>query len=153
MAEKKTKRRTPRDEEKADSPKAVPKTVYLFDAVGEIREELVQHRLAPRKFLWPTILKQIKKRDGFDGHLEKPIIEAIRSLLRPLDDSTIISLWRETEIGMCNESEADRYFPDDLRMDVEMELLQQITDLAWYEVTGRWSKPRRDFSDPEPDWD
>lgn len=38
-------------------------------------------------------------------------------------------------------------------MDVEMELLQQITDDAWYEATGKWPKPRRNFDDPEPEWD
>jgi hypothetical protein len=39
-------------------------------------------------------------------------------------------------------------------MDLEMEILQQITDLAWEEATGRRPKPnRRDFDDPEPDWD
>ena len=125
--------------------------MFLTEAVDEIREKLVQHRLAPRKFLWQTLLKQIKKQDSFDGHLEDPIIETIRSLLRPLDDATINSLWQETEIGMSNESKADHYLADDLRVDVEMELLQQITDLAWYEATGRWPKPRRDFDDPEPD--
>jgi len=44
-------------------------------------------------------------------------------------------------------------FTDDLRYDVEMEILQQIMDMAWYEATGKWPKPRRNFDDPEPDWD
>lgn len=100
--------------------------MYLSQAVDEIRERLVKHRLAPRKFLWRTILQQIKKQSCFDGHLEAPITEAIRSLLRPLDDATIKSLWRETEIGMGREDDADRYFIDDLRHDVEMEILQQL---------------------------
>ena len=89
--------------------------MYLSEAVDEIREKLVKHRLAPRKFLWRTILQQIKKQGGFDGHLENPIMEAIRSFVRPLDDESIKSLWRETEIGMCNENDADRWFTDDLR--------------------------------------
>jgi hypothetical protein len=154
MAEKKTKRRKPRDEEKADSPKAVPKTVYLVDAVGEVREHLVHHRLAPRKFLWPTILKQIAKQDSFDGHHADTILEAIRVFLKPLDDGTIISLWRQTETGMCDETEDECLFPPCCRMDLEMELLQEVTSLAWEEATGRRPKQSRGNSDdPEPDWD
>jgi len=103
--------------------------------------------------LWATILKQIKKQDSFDGAYADTILEAIRLFLRLLDDATIISLWRETEVGLGDETGADRWFPDDLPMDVEMELLQQITDHAWYEATGKWPKPRRNFDDPEPDWD
>ena len=101
--------------------------------------------------MWRTILKQIAKQDCFDGAYADTMQKIIQVLLRPLDDATIISLWRETEVGMCNENEADRYFTDDLRYDVEMEILQQITDMAWYEATGKWPKPRRNLDDPEPD--
>ena len=108
--------------------------VYLTAAVDEIREQLVQHRLAPRKFLWTTILKQIAKQDCFDGHYADVILEAIRAFLKPLDDKTIISLWRETEVGMSDDAEDDCLFPDSCRMDLEMEMLQQTTDLAWWEA-------------------
>lgn len=108
--------------------------VYLTEAVDEIREKLVQHRLAPRRFLWATMLKQIAKQDSFDGHCADTILEAIRALLKPLDDKVIVSLWRQTETGMCDDTEDDCLFPDCCRMDLEMELLQQITDLAWEEA-------------------
>ena len=137
MAEKKQQHRKPRDEEKADSPKAVPKTVYLFDAVDEIREKLVQHRLSGRKTLWATILKQIAKQDSCDGHHVDIILDVIRDLLNPLDDKTIISLWRETETGMCDDTDDDCLFPDCCRMDLEMELLKAVTDLAWEEAKDR----------------
>ena len=127
--------------------------MYLTEAADEIRGKLARHRLAPRKFLWATILKQIAKQDCFDGAYADTILEAIRTLLRPLDDATIISLWRETEVGMGDETKDDCLFPADLRMDVEMELLQQLTDLAWYEATGNWPEPKRNLDDPESDWD
>lgn len=41
--------------------------MYLTEAVDEIRDTLVQHRLSGRKTFWATILKQIAKQDGFDG--------------------------------------------------------------------------------------
>jgi len=103
--------------------------------------------------MWQTILKENAKQDRFDGPYADTIQEMIQILLRPLDAATIISLWRETEVGMCDETEDDRLFLDDLRYDVEMEILQQITDMACYEATGKWPKPRRNFDDPEPDWD
>src|ERR1700682_4981360 len=93
--------------------------VYLTEAVDEIQEKLVQHRLTGRKNLWATILKQIAKQDSFDGHNADIILEAIRVWLKPLDDKTIISLWRETETGMCDDSDDDCLFPDCCRMDLE----------------------------------
>jgi hypothetical protein len=127
--------------------------MYISEAVDDIRDALVQHRLSGRKTLWSTILKQIAKQDSFDGQYADTILEAIRAFLKPLDDKTIISLWRETETGMCDDTEDECLFPDCCRMDLEMEMLQQITDMAWYEATGKWPKPRRNFDDPEPDWD
>jgi hypothetical protein len=38
---------------------------------------------------------------------------------------------------MCDETPDDHLFPDDLRMDVEMEVLQQVTDLTWEEAKDR----------------
>jgi hypothetical protein len=111
--------------------------MYLGEAVDAIREKLAQHRLSPRKTLWVTILKQIAKQDAFDGHYADTVLEVIRAFLKPLDDKTIISLWRETETGMCDDTDDDCLFPDCCRMDVEMELLQEITNLAWEEAKDR----------------
>ena len=108
--------------------------MYLAEAVEEIREKLVRHRLSGRKSLWATILKQIAKQDSFDGHYADTILEVIRSFLSQLDDGTVISLWRQTETGMGAETEEECLYPDSVRMDLEMELLQEITDLAWEEA-------------------
>jgi hypothetical protein len=108
--------------------------VYLTEAVDEIREKLIQQRLTRRRNLWATIVKQIAKQDSFDGHYADTILEAIRALLKPFDDETIISLWRETEVGMCDDADDDCLFPFSCRMDLEMEILQQTTDLAWWEA-------------------
>ena len=113
--------------------------MYLNEAVDAIREKLVQHRLTGRKPLWATILKQIAKQDAFDGPYADTILEVIRALLTPLDDKTIISLWRQTEMGMCDDTDDERLCPDCCRLDLEMELLEGITALAWEEVKA----PRR----------
>ena len=96
--------------------------MYIPEAVDVIREKLVQHRLAGRKTLWSTILKQIAKRNAFDGNSVDVILEAIRSFLKSLNDETIISLWRQTGTGMGDEAEDDCIFPACARMDLEMEL-------------------------------
>jgi hypothetical protein len=111
--------------------------VNLTDAVAAIREKLAWHRLSGRKTLWATILKQIAKQDAFDGRYADTILETIRAFLKPLDDKTIILLRRETETGMGDETDDGRLFPDAVRMDLEMESLQEITDLAWEEARDR----------------
>jgi hypothetical protein len=108
--------------------------MYLTEAVDAIREKLVQHRLSGRKTLWSTILKQIAKRDSFDGEYADTILAVVRSYLEPLDVQTIISLWRQTETGMCDDTDDECLFPDCCRMDLGMELLQEITNLAWEEA-------------------
>jgi hypothetical protein len=117
--------------------------MYLSQAVDEIRDALVQHRLSGRKMLWTTILKQIAKQDCFDGQYADTILEVIRAFLKPLDDKTIISLWRETETGMCDDTEDECLFPFCCRMDLEMEILQQTTEMAWWEAEQLKPKSKR----------
>ena len=38
---------------------------------------------------------------------------------------------------MCDDTPDEFLFPDDLRMDLEMELLQQIIEMAWQEAKER----------------
>ena len=80
------------------------------------------------------LLKQIRKQNSFDGHYVDPILEIIRSFLSQLDDQTTIGLWRTTEGGFVDDVEDDCLIPDYLRMDLEMDLLQAVTDLAWNEA-------------------
>src|SRR5262245_733446 len=108
--------------------------MYLAEAVDEIREKLLQCRLSGRKTLWATILKQIAKQDSLERQHADTLLEVIRSFLKPLDDKTIISLWRQTETGMGEDVDDECLFPDCCRLDLEMELLQEITDLAWAEA-------------------
>ncbi|MEI7684812.1 MAG: hypothetical protein WCL32_07270 [Planctomycetota bacterium] len=123
--------------------------MYLSQAVDEIRDTLVQHRLSGRKALWSTILKQIAKQNSFDGHYADTILDAIRAFLKPLDDKTIISLWRETETGMCDETEDECLFPECCRIDLEMEILHQTTELAWWEAEQLKPKSKRKKRRPE----
>ena len=117
--------------------------MYLSQAVDEIRDTLVQHRLSGRTYLWSTILEQIAKRDSFDGHYADTILEAIRAFLKPLDDKKIISIWRDTETGMCDETEDECLFPECCRIDLEMEILHQTTELAWWEAEQLKPKSKR----------
>ena len=81
-------------------------------------------------------MKQIRKQDGFYGPYSDTILEIIRSFLSQLDDQTAIGLWRTTEAGFADEAEDDCPFPTCVRIDLEMELLKAVTDLAWYEAKG-----------------
>jgi hypothetical protein len=106
----------------------------LAEAAYAIREKLIEHRISQRAHLWSTILKQIEKQDAFDGHHVDTIVELIRSFLSRLDDQTAIGIWRTTEAGFADDTEDDCLFPDSIRIDLEMELLKAVTDLAWNEA-------------------
>jgi hypothetical protein len=61
-------------------------------------------------------------------------LEIIRSFLSSLGEQTTIGLWRSTEVGFADDAEDDRLVLDRIRLEVEMELLKAVTDLAWNEV-------------------
>jgi hypothetical protein len=106
----------------------------LTEAAEAIREKLIEHRISQRANLWSTILKQIRKEDAFDGNHADTILEVIRSFLSRLDDRTTIGLWRTTEAGFADDTANDCLFPDYIRIDLEMEILKAVTDLAWNEA-------------------
>jgi len=108
--------------------------MHLIEAVDAIREKLIEHRISRTADLWSTILKQIAKQDSFDGKYVHTILESIRSFLSQLEDATTIAIWRTTEAGYADDSEDDCLFPDSIRIDLEMELLKEVTDLAWNEA-------------------
>jgi hypothetical protein len=51
-----------------------------------------------------------------------------------LYDQASIALWRRTEAGLGNDNDDDCVFLDCIRTDLEMELLKEVTDLAWNEA-------------------
>jgi hypothetical protein len=108
--------------------------VELAEATDAVREKLIEHRISRTANLWSTILKRIRKRDSFDGRYEDTILEIIRSFLSRLDDQTAIGLWRTTEAGFDDDTEDNCTFPDCIRIDLEVELLKAVTDLAWIEA-------------------
>jgi hypothetical protein len=110
--------------------------MHLSEAIHAISEKLKEHRISRTADLWSTILKQIAEHDSFDGRHADTILDLIRSYLGQLGDRTAIALWRTTEAGFAEEAEDDCLFPDSIRMDLEMELLQGVTDRAWDEAKG-----------------
>jgi hypothetical protein len=108
--------------------------MHLSEAIHEIREKLLEHRISRTADLWSTILKQIAEQDSFDGRHADTILDLIRLYLGQLGDQTAIALWRTTEVGFADDTEDDCLFPDSVRMEMEMELLKGVTDLAWDEA-------------------
>ena len=74
------------------------------------------------------------KRDAFDGHSADTILEVIRSFLSQADENSMFSLWRQTQTEMGDVDDDECLFRELVRMDLEMELLRQITNLAWEEA-------------------
>ena len=107
----------------------------LAEATDAIRKKLIEHRLSRSASLWSTILKQIRTQDSFDGIYADTILEIIRLFVSRLDDPTTIGIWRTTEAGFADDTDDDCLFPDSIRIDLEMELLKAVTDLAWNEAS------------------
>jgi hypothetical protein len=118
----------------------------LTEAADAIREKLIEHRVSRTANLWPIILKQIRKQDSFDGNYADTILEIIRSFLTRLDDQTAIGLWRTTEAGFADDTENDCFAPGCIRIDLEMELLKAVTDLAWMEAKESTKQKERRLS-------
>ncbi len=109
----------------------------LFEAIDHIRQKLIEYQVGNNGNLWSTILKEIEDHDSFNGNHADVILKMIRSFVSQLDDRTAIALWRSTEAGQADDTEDDQLFPDSIRMDLDMELLSEITEAAWYEANEK----------------
>ena len=104
--------------------------MYLTDAIDTIREKL----LAAGQ--WTTILAQIRKQNSLDGAQADAIQESIDSFLEGLNQEAMNLIWEETDTGMQCEYGAAECHPAEVRQDLRMELLDEITKLAWEEARG-----------------
>jgi len=106
----------------------------VFQAIAAIREKVIGIPSSAGADMWSAILTQIAKEKCFDHQYAAAIEEIIRSLVAGLDDDAVIAMWRETETGMADDADDEELVADCVRMDLEMELLQAITDLAYDEA-------------------
>lgn len=84
--------------------------------------------------LWTTILGQIRKQNSIDGALADAVQEVIEAFLKALDEDAMNSMWEETETGMQSEYRAEETGPLEIQEDLRMELLDEVTGLAWMEA-------------------
>jgi hypothetical protein len=119
---------------KRDQHRGPPMSLSFFAAVEEIREAAMEYRLpGPRKqLLWATILSQVAKTATCDGSLADLLLEIIRAYVKKPDDKDIMAMWLETESGGGDDPE--ELFADCVRIDLEMELLAEVTRIAWDEA-------------------
>ena len=108
-------------------------SLSFYTAVDDIRETATEYRLpgSRTKRLWATILAQVAKSDACDGSLADLLLGIIRDDLQKPSDEDIISMWLETESG--GGDDPDELIPDCVRIDLEMELLAEVTRVAWEE--------------------
>jgi len=100
----------------------------ISDAIDTIREKLLAASL------WTMILAQIRKQNSLDGALADAILETIDGFLGALDEDAVNSMWEETETGMKSEYGAEEIHPDEVRQDLRMELLDDVTKRPWEEA-------------------
>ena len=112
-------------------------------ALDDIRELAIQHRLpgSQKQSLWSTILAQVAKSDACDGSLADLLLEIIRAYLKTPTDEEIISMWLDTETGCGDDPE--ELLADCVRIDLEMELLAEVTRVAWDEARPQGQKKKK----------
>ena len=118
-------------------------SLSFFAAVDDIREAAINHQLpgpGKKKLLWATILSQVAKRDTCDGVLADLLLEIIRDYLKKPSEEDIISMWLQTESGGGDDPET--LFVDGTRNFLEMELLAEVTRLAWDEAKEQ-NRPKK----------
>lgn len=117
-------------------------SLSFFAAVDDIRQTATEYRLpGPRKkFLWATILAQVAKSDMCDGSLADLLLDINRAYLDKVAAQDIISMWLETESGGGDDPE--EVVADWVRPFLEMELLAEVTTVAWDEAKEK-KRPKR----------
>ena len=118
-------------------------SLSFYTAVDDIRATATEYRLpgSKRKFLWATILAQVAKSDMCDGSLADLLLDIIRDYLKRPSDEEIISMWLETETGGGGDPE--ELLADCVRIDLEMELLTEVTRVAWDEARPKTQKKKK----------
>ena len=107
----------------------------LTEAIELIRQDAIVNRVAAKKGdLWSAMLSSIKTRDSTDGKHVDALQGIIATFLSQLDDDTVIALWAETETGQADHDDLESLVADYVRMALEMELLDEVTKLAWEEA-------------------
>lgn len=115
----------------------------FFTAAEEVREAAMKHRLPEpgKTCLWETILAQVAKQDSCDGSLADLLLDIIRDYLKKPADEDIIAMWLETETG--GGDDPDELLADCVRIDLEMELLAEVTRIAWDEAKPKVQKKKK----------
>ena len=118
-------------------------SLSFYTAVDDIRQAATEYRLpgSRKKLLWATILAQVAKSDMCDGSLADLLLDIIRDYLKRPSDEEIISMWLETETGSGDNPE--ELLADCVRIDLEMELLAEVTRVAWEEARPRTLRKKK----------
>jgi hypothetical protein len=93
------------------------------------------------KRLWATILAQVGKSDACDGLLSDLLLDIIRDYLKRPSDEEIVSMWLATETGSGDDP--DELLADSVRLGLEMELLAEVTRVAWKETRPPKNRKKR----------
>ena len=88
-----------------------------------------------------TVLAQVAKSDACDGSLADLLLGIIRDYLKRPSDQEINSMWLETETGGGDDPE--ELLADSVRIDLEMELLAEVTRVAWDEARPPKKRKKR----------
>ena len=84
--------------------------------------------------LWDMTVHQIKNKDSVDGRYYDSIQGIVNEHISQMKDDEVIIVWKETETGINRDYEPEDVPIDSLKFDLEEELMDEITKIAWSET-------------------
>lgn len=84
--------------------------------------------------LWEMTVHQIKIKNSIDGLYYNLIQDIVNEYIKKLKDEEVINIWKETESGMNRNFEPEDLPTDSLKLDLEEEIMDEITTIAWSEI-------------------
>ena len=79
------------------------------------------------KSVWSSIIMQIKKSDSFSNKYVHVIENRIEGFIDRITDGEKITLYNETETGITNPIDIETAIISQVELDLQMELLDEVT--------------------------
>ncbi|MFH1699550.1 MAG: hypothetical protein ABIE07_03090 [Candidatus Zixiibacteriota bacterium] len=83
--------------------------------------------------IWDMVVYQIKKKDSIEGVYYDLTQNVVNDNISKLKNEEII-IWKETESGINRDYEPEDVPIDSLKLDLEEEIMDEITNIAWHEI-------------------
>ena len=111
----------------------------LLDKATEIYSELgeravVSYIRASYRLLSKVYHPDLNPKNRTKAEMIQQRLNRVGRLISQMKDDEVILIWKETETGMNRDYEPEDVPIDSLKLDLEEEIMDEITKIAWSEI-------------------